>query len=202
MIVREPWTEAQIKAQRAETGADRHDEVWEGVYVVSPMPNNEHQRLVAGLVFVLYNIVETPKLGIVCPGVNVSDRDEGWTHNYREPDVAVFLKATKARNRRTHWVGGPDFAVEILSPDDPAREKLDFYAKVGVRELLIVDRDPWKLELYRLVGESLEVVDRTSIASGSRLESQVLPIAFRLIPGDDRPLIEAIHTEGQGRWSI
>lgn len=202
MIIREPWTEAQIKAQRAKTGTDRYDEVWDGVYIVSPLPNDEHQDLVGAIFNLFFELVGKPKLGLVRPGVNVSDRDEGWNHNYREPDVAVFLKGTKALNRKTHWVGGPDFAVEILSHDDTAREKLDFYGKVGVRELLVVDRDPWGLELYRLGGETMGLVGRASIESGRRLESHVLPLSFGLIPGDDRPVIEAIHADGEQHWSI
>ncbi len=202
MIVHEPWTEAQIKAERAATGADRSDEVWDGVYVVSPFPNNEHGEIVSGLIFVFHTIINQPKLGRVYPGVNVSDRDTGWTHNYRGPDVVVFLNDTTAINRNTHWVGGPDFAVEILSEDDPAREKLDFYAKVGVREVLIVDRDPWALELYRLDRGALGMIGKVTLESDEGLRSEVLPLSFRLVSGAERPEIEATHSDGDRRWSI
>ena len=50
----------------------------------------------------------------------------------------------------TFWYGGPDFAVEVISPFDRSRKKFEFYARVGVRELLLVNRKPWSLELYRL----------------------------------------------------
>ncbi len=36
----------RLKAERAERGGDRYDEVWEGVYMMAAMPNNENQRLV------------------------------------------------------------------------------------------------------------------------------------------------------------
>ena len=36
----------ELIAQRQASGADRYDEVWEGVYMMSPIANNEHQALV------------------------------------------------------------------------------------------------------------------------------------------------------------
>ena len=33
----------RLKADRAQRGGDRYDEVWEGVYMMAAMPNNEHQ---------------------------------------------------------------------------------------------------------------------------------------------------------------
>ena len=38
-------------------------------------------------------------------------------------------------------VGGPDFLVEVASPGDRSLDKLAFYEGIGVRELLMVDRD-------------------------------------------------------------
>ena len=77
------------------------------------------------------------------PGCNVSDQPERWKRNYRCPDVAVFLPGNPAEDRGTHWYGGPDFAAEVHSRFDRSRKKFGFYAKVGVRELLLVDRHPW-----------------------------------------------------------
>ena len=85
----------------------------------------------------------------VFAGCNVSDQPKRWKRNYRCPDVAVFLPGNPAEDRKTHWFGGPDFAVEIISRFDRSREKFGFYKSVGVRELLLVDRHPWALELYR-----------------------------------------------------
>jgi hypothetical protein len=43
MLVLDPAEERRLKRQRALTGADRFDEVWNGVYVMAPLANNEHQ---------------------------------------------------------------------------------------------------------------------------------------------------------------
>src|SRR5438067_1116105 len=115
---------------------------------MAPLPDDEHQDIQANFVAAFKDFFGWDSWAKVRAGVNVSDRNEGWEQNYRCPDVVVFLPGTRAINRGAHWEGGPDFLVEIASDRDRAREKLPFYAAVGVREVLIVDRNPWGLELY------------------------------------------------------
>ena len=124
--------------------------------------------------------------------------------------MVVYLPGNSAENWGTHWQGGPDFLVEIISPFDRSREKLPFYAKVGVREVLIVDRDPWRLELYapRKKGSSMRLAAKSKI-KGDALSSSVLPLTFALVPGKPRPRIEALLIDSNAeravsrrRWSI
>ena len=82
----------------------------------------------------------------------MSDREEGWKENYRIPDMVFYSESNPAKACVTHLCGGPDFALEVVSPGDRSREKLGFYASVGTREVLLLDRKPWSLELFRLVG--------------------------------------------------
>src|SRR5207253_305814 len=82
-----------------------------------------------------------------------------------------------ARDCGTHWCGGPDFCVEIASPGDRSRDKLAFYAGIGVRELLLVDRDPWALELFRLSAGRLEPVGRSDLSKQDALPSPVVPVS-------------------------
>ena len=137
----------------------------------------------------------------IFPGCNVSDRPRRWKRNYRCPDVAVFLPGNPAEDRDTHWFGGPDFAVEILSPYDRSRQKFGFYAKAGVRELMLVVRRPWSLELYRRANKDFELAGKSEPSLDSPpLLSAVLNLGFRLIPGDTRPQIEVSKAEGDLRW--
>lgn len=170
-----------IAARRA-SGADRYDEVWEGVYMMSPMANNEHQALATALVIALGTVIDWKGLGRTLAGANVSDRQENWTHNYRVPDVLVFLNDSSAVDCGTHWFGGPDFVVEIVSPGDRTLEKLDFYAAVGTRELLVVDRDPWQLTLYRATETPLPRGAGQEVASGAAVRPNVPFRERRLIP--------------------
>ncbi|MCY2965522.1 MAG: Uma2 family endonuclease [Planctomycetota bacterium] len=162
-IIQEHLSEEPVECLRSISGADRYDEVWEGVRIVTPMPNHEHQVLVGRLTRILDEIVSDRNLGCVVPGVYISDRIENWQSNYRIPDVAVFLHTTESMNYDTFWFGGPDFAIEVTSPEEDAHDKLAFYGKVGTRELLVVERRPWRLELFRLQADTLSPVGETTI---------------------------------------
>ena len=201
-LVIDPYIEQQIRAQRAESGADRLDEVWEGIYIMTPVPNLEHQDIATGLSTIFRVVIQWAGLGVVYQEVNVSDRERGWEQNYRVPDVAVVLNDTRARFCDTHLCGGPDFLIEIISPDDRSREKLKFYAKIGVRELMIVDREPWSLELYRLDGNEMQLVGTSRLDEAALLSSDVVPVKFRLLSGDARPQIEVTHRDGVQRWLV
>ncbi|MGQ0634775.1 MAG: Uma2 family endonuclease [Planctomycetaceae bacterium] len=199
MLVAEPYLEEQLIAERQAAGIDQHDEVWDGVYIVSPIADNEHQLLAFRLAVVLQQVLDQSGDGTAYPGVNVTDRKTNWRKNFRVPDVAVFLKDNPAVDRGTHWLGGPDFAVEIVSAGDRSREKLDFYAKVGVRELLLVDRAPWSLELFRLRRRKLVLVGRSTLPKPAEITSHVLPLTLKLVAGKKRPQIE-VAADG-GRWN-
>ena len=179
----------------------RFTEFWDGVEVVSPIPNNEHQELVLNLMVPLYDTVRTTGLGRVFPGVNVSDRAGQWEHNYRGPDVVVYLDTNPAVDHGTHWQGGPDFLIEIASPGEDPRAKFDFYAKVKTREALIVNRDPWSIELHRLRGKKFVLVGTSELPKSAVLKSHVVPLTFRLVPGKKRPSIEVVHPATGKRWA-
>jgi len=201
LLILDPQLKSALIRQRRRRGLDHHDEVWDGVYVMSPLADDEHQELVGNLTHSFVVTIAYAGLGKVRPGVNVSDRADRWKRNYRCPDVVVYLNGTKARNLATHWLGGPDFAVEVISRYDRSRKKLDFYAKVGTRELLLVDRYPWALELYRLSkAGTLDLVGRSAVEQPDLLNSEVLPLNFRLDRGGERPKIAVTHADRIQTW--
>jgi Uma2 family endonuclease len=203
VLVTDPDVGEELIAARRASGADRFDEVWEGLYVMAPLANDEHQAVQVGLAAAFQNAVGWSGDGLVRAGVNVSDRDEDWQFNFRCPDIVVFLKGTSARNCNTHWFGGPDFAVEILSRGDRTPEKLPFYASVNVRELLVVNRDPWSLELFRLRDGRLISIGKIDASGGGGLiASEVLPLSFRIVPAGERPTIEVVHRDTGQTWSV
>jgi Uma2 family endonuclease len=201
-LLLDPELQERVRAEREAVGSDRWDEVWEGVYVMPPMPNNEHQQVTSRVGVIVGMVIDLPGQGEVNIGANVSDREEGWQHNYRIPDIAVFLRGTRARNCGTHWCGGPDFLTEVLSPGDQTREKLPFYERLGVREALLIDRDPWALELDQLNQGRLALAGRSTLEQPDKLVSEVLPLSFRLLPGQPRPRIEISHRDGVQRWEV
>ena len=201
VVIYDPVLEQRLRDERADPNVNRRDEVWEGVLVVPPMPNNEHQTVVMRFTLAFSNAVDFAAVDSVLPGCNVSDRDAGWEKNYREPDVAVYLATNPAKDSNTHWVGGPDVAVEIVSPGEDPRAKLDFYARVATREVLIVDRYPWSMEMYQLQGGTLVLVGTSDLATSAVLASGALPLTFQLRPGAPRPTILVTHTATGQTWT-
>lgn len=158
---------------RRERGADRHDEVWQGVYIVAPDANTEHQRFATRLATVFDSLLATR--ADIYAGVNVSDRDVDWSKDFRDPDVAVVFRSNAhCEDRGSHLFGGPDLVVEVESRRDNARLKFDFYARIRVREFLIVEYRTRRPLLYRLKGpEFVPVAEKAGWVA-----SRVVPFAF------------------------
>jgi Uma2 family endonuclease len=201
VFISDPRFKEALRIDEA-SAEERLEEAWEGLPYMPPLANDEHQQIASRLGGIFFGVIDHPGLGEIRVGVNVSDREEDWEHNYRCPDVAAFLLGGRARNCGTHWCGGPDFVVEVLSPRDGGREKLVFYAAIGVREVLLIDRDPWRLELYRLQGGSLMLAGEASLEHPGVLASQVLPFTFTLRAATGRPMVEVSHAESLGRWLV
>ena len=203
MLVCDPYVENRLLAERKASGADRYDEVWEGVYMMTPIPNTEHQYLVARLTALLLEVIGGPELGIVCPGVNLSRADiEDWTQDYRVPDVAVLLHGSRGEDCDTHWRGGVDFLVEVTSPGDRTREKIPFYSHIGVVELLLLDRQSWRLELYRREKDQLQMVGQSGVDADEVLASAAVPLTFQLVSGQRRPQIRVTHVDSGRCWMV
>lgn len=175
-----------------------HDEVWDGeLLVLFPLPDNEHQEI-RGLLGMPLHELESRYFALGC---NISDRHKGWLSNDRCPDVVLNLKGNPARDCGTHKCGGPDFLVEIASPGEKPRDKLDFYAKGNTREVLIIDRTPWALELYQLKRRKLVSMGRSTLKDRAVLASNTLPFSFQLKRGKERPTILVTHTATGQTWT-
>jgi Uma2 family endonuclease len=203
VLVKDSGLADRLIQERKRKGIDLYDEVWEGMYVMPSMPNNAHQLLVGDLGDVFREVVKKARLGQSYPGANISDRLKGWEYNYRVPDLLVVLRNSRAVDCDTHFCGGPDFLVEIQSPGDDTEEKVPFYGKVGVRELLIIHRDRRTLRLLRLEGEELVLVQPSSLEGKDWLVSAVLPLAFRRSVTRGVPRTQVRRTNGKpGRWVV
>jgi Uma2 family endonuclease len=203
VLVKDVERADELIQERKRTGADRYDEVWDGVYVMPSMPSLEHQELVNDLGALFDEVVKRPGLGKVYPGVNVSDPGSDWKTNYRVPDVVIVLKNSRAVSHSTHVQGALDFLVEVESPGDDSEEKVPFYAQLGVRELLLIHRDKRTLRLLRLEGQE-HVLVPASLLEGKRwVMSAVLPLAFRRKIQGGKPAMEVRRTDGKaGLWSV
>ena len=94
ILVLDPHVCGELIEQRKERLAYRKDEVWEGTYVMSPDPNNEHQFYVGRLTSIFDQIVK-PMGGIVYPGANVTDRETDWTSIIDLPMSSLCCQARR-----------------------------------------------------------------------------------------------------------
>ena len=193
-------TRDSLIADRRRRGLDTHDEVWDGSYVVMPNPDMDHQRLATRLSGVFPTLVDDAGLGETFAGANVTSDPRDWTQNYRVPDVLVFLRDNPAARGGIFAGGGPDLCVEIVSPRDRSREKLDFYASVGTREVVVLDRDPWQVEVYRLDGEEL-VIDGVCKPGDPPVATSAVPLSWQLVPDEPRPSL-ALTADGERVWRL
>lgn len=140
---------------RRAIGADRHDEVWDGVLHMPPDPTREHYEIQGALYAWLREHWARRSSRRVLLGGNVSRPGiPDWTKDYRCPDLMLLTGERARRDWEEHFAGGPDVAVEIESPRDGTREKLTFYAEIGCREIWVIGRDSKRVEVFGCVGSA------------------------------------------------
>lgn len=200
VLIYDPEMERRALAKASEGNPDRLTEVWEGVTVVPPMPNTEHNRLVSRINEALASAVDWDGGDESVAGGNVSDRDDGWEHNFRCPDIIVALAGGRAVNSGTHWRGGPDLVAEVISPGEDPQAKFTFYAAVGCREVLVIDRNPWAVELYRLTRRRYKLVGRSDLSAPVVVTSAVIPVTLQLVAARPRPWVVVTNTRDGRTW--
>ena len=102
------------------------------------MPTQSHQLLVIALFELLRNFVREGQLGTV---LLAPMRVQLWPGKFREPDILFMRSEHDDRRSDRFWVGA-DLVMEIVSPDDPERDKVTKrreYAQSGIPEYWIVE---------------------------------------------------------------
>jgi Uma2 family endonuclease len=178
-----------IQAMRKRSGADRWDEMWEGVLHMPPMPNRDHQDLEGSLESYLRYYWAPQHQAKVYHQINLAAID-GWPKNYRIPDLVLLSPQRFAIDRNEYFEGAPDVVVEIHSPDDETYEKMPFYRDLGVPEVWVIHRDSREPVIYVLKRNRYKKQSATargwlrSPGTGIELAAEKGKLAIRLA-GDD-----------------
>lgn len=138
--------------RRREWGADRHDEVWEGVLHMSPPPSSRHELVVDELREALRPLATTQGMAVLgAAGIGVRD-------DHRVPDLALLRPPVEPQ-----WQPTAALAVEVLSWREPAAKKLEFYAAHQIDELVIVDPEQRRVDWLALREGAYEPVRRSGV---------------------------------------
>jgi len=124
-----PELEALLERRRR-AGADRLDEVWQGVRHVVPGPSIEHADLSQQLAELLGPPARAAGLRPTISEFNLGESE----HDFRVPDGGLHRPGAAGV-----WHATAALVVEILSPEDETWQKLAFFAAHDVDEVLIVD---------------------------------------------------------------
>ena len=101
----------ELVEQRRRIGADRHDEVWAGVYHMVPAAGAAHSFLAQQVAVLL----DEPARAA---GLRVSlEFNMGVKDDFRVPDLGVHRKPCSGV-----WIPTAAIVVEILSPEDETPE--------------------------------------------------------------------------------
>jgi Uma2 family endonuclease len=144
--------EALLERRRA-AGADRHDEVWQGVLHMAPAPHERHAYVQVQLFALLGPPAREAGLRAL-DSFNLGEPDD-----YRVPDGGLRRAEPYAL-----YVPTAALVIEVVSPGDATWDKLSFYAAHHVDELLIVDPDIRKFDWLALTDTgAYEPIERSSL---------------------------------------
>ena len=123
-----------------------------GQLEILPMPTQSHQLLVIALFELLRNFVRKEELGTV---LLAPMRVQLWPGKFREPDI-LFMSTQNDDRRSDRFWEGADLVMEVVSPDDPERDKVTKrreYAQAEVPEYWIVDPADASITVLTLQGQ-------------------------------------------------
>lgn len=131
----------------------------DGEVVAKAMPNKVHSQLVTRLIVALGKHIEANGASAsLDTELRHLFRDTGWVFL---PDISVTMKQRLRRQPATDPVEVmPDFAIEVLSPDDRSgvvMRRVAHYMQSGVRLLWLIDPDEEQVTVWQ-PGESPQVV--------------------------------------------
>lgn len=139
-MVPDEWIE-----ERHRLGLDRRDEMWDGVLHMVPPASSWHGEFGLDLGSLLRRLALTKDLRRFSePGV--FDPAVADMRSYRVPDLG-FARSEDVSDRGIE--GRAVLVVEVLSTRDESYEKLPFYRRVGVEEVLFVRPKTGAFEVRR-----------------------------------------------------
>jgi len=162
------WSESDYLWLTGQT--NRLVELTDGRLETLPMPTDEHETIVFRIARLLAEALERTGGKVLPAGVRIRTR----AGRYRQPDVCALLDAQDARRGNDFWQGA-DLVVEVVSPDDPRRDRVVKrleYAQAGITEYWIVDPVARRVDVLALAGS--EYVEHGAFGRGEVAASRLI----------------------------
>ena len=146
-----------------------------GELFVSCAPGLPHQLALQKLQVALVKYLETNPIGIVAPGAGAVFSD----YDAVIPDIVFVLNERWEKIvANDRFIAAPNLVIEVVSPGKENRNrdfkaKRELYAKYGVEEYWIVDRENRLITIFRWRDEKLE--ETLTLHDGDQLTSPLLP---------------------------
>ena len=152
---RPPELEAVLERRR-QLGQDLYDEVWEGVYHMSPAPHPSHGATLGEIVAALRAPAQAAGLRDLGP-FNLGTSDD-----YRVPDYGYVTVVPPDT-----FVASAPIVVEVVSPDDETFDKFAFYARHGIDEIFVAEPLHRRVRIYARRGDRYDEVDTSPLLAVS-----------------------------------
>lgn len=124
-------------------------EVINNTLVMSPSPNDTHQKILGKIFTKLFAVVEERDLGELRMAPYDVHFDE---ENIFQPDIILISNENTHKIDERGFFGAPDVVIEILSPANKhydKEEKKNVYEKFGVKEYFLIE--PYKKQVTGFV---------------------------------------------------
>ena len=147
-------------------------ELCDGEVVEKAMPNRRHSQLVSELVIDIGNHLRAHPIARVDTELRHVELETDWVFL---PDVSVTLKSrrpTPSANDKGPVAVVPDFAIEVLSPDDrPGRltRRIADYMNAGLTLLWVIDPEDEQVTVWERGAEP------RAVSAGDLSAAPVLP---------------------------
>ena len=154
-------------------------ELMDGEVCEKPMPNREHSALGTELIYLLKAHQRINNTFDVDTELRHADVEHAWVFL---PDISVTLKSRlpdPPSSIRNPVDVLPDFAIEILSPEDRpgmVTRKITFYRRAGVTLLWIIDPETETITVWERGAEPFEATSDEPLGAAPILPDFTLDI--------------------------
>jgi Uma2 family endonuclease len=144
----------ELLERRHRSGLDRLDEVWEGVRHMVPAPSGEHADIAQQLAVILDGPARRAGFVPAMHEFNLGASE----HDFRVPDGGLHRKRP-----RGVWQSTAALVVEIVSPGDESWEKLPFFARHSVDEVVVVEPSEPAVHWLALMDGDYRPIERSRL---------------------------------------